>query len=127
MAEQRIDSYREASFDELNRDISSFINASGEFSQNVKNASSIFNQALDSMNKNLAFVSKELQSTFKQYSSVEGKKQKFMFEFYQQQADLRSYPWKERIITRLCQIVNMKRCHVGSPRNAHSCKVLSSI
>lgn len=87
MAEQRIDSYREASFDELNRDISSFINASGEFSQNVKNASSIFNQALDSMNKNLAFVSKELQSTFKQYSSVEGKKQKFMFEFYQQQAD----------------------------------------
>ena len=88
MAEQRIDSYREASFDELNRDISSFINASGEFSQNVKNASSIFNQALDSMNKNLAFVSKELQSTFKQYSSVEGKKQKFMFEFYQQQADV---------------------------------------
>ena len=58
MAEQRIDSYREASFDELNRDISSFINASSEFSQNVKNASSIFNQALDSMNKNLAFVSK---------------------------------------------------------------------
>ena len=88
MAEQRIDSYREASFDELNRDIGSFISASGEFSQNVKNASSIFNQALDSMNKNLAFVSKELQSTFKQYSSVEGKKQKFMFEFYQQQADV---------------------------------------
>ena len=86
MAEQRIDNYREATLDELKQNTGVFLESSNEFSQNIKNASFVFNRALDSMNKSLTFASKEMQKTFKQYSSIDGQKQKFMLEFYEQQA-----------------------------------------